>query len=273
MSSRKNLAAALGGTRPHSASGSESSDRPPKGGLVIGFKVAESDGERCLPGNDDDVEAVWWSDTPEDLADSPLRPVALDGPAQPSGRRDAEPRRALAAGSNEHRQRSAVDLDSLIVDTPVLGTLPDPAVSPKRLIHQEFGDHHRAGMPGRSEAGLRRRETLAAPCPAAFQHQPARARTHPHQESVGPPPLAPIRLKCPFHSVFRGWPPASHRAQANGNDRRSRKAVSNLTRLDLRLHRIASLDAVCYSAALPFDPRASPQSFPQLWKNLWKCRR
>ena len=204
MSSRRNLAAALGGIGPHPVSDSEPGDRPPKGGLVIGFKVAESDGERRPPGNDDDVEAVWWSDTPEDLADSPLRPVALDGPAEPSGRRDAEPRRSLAAGSNEQRQRSAVDLGSLVVDAPVLGTLPDPAVSPKRLIHQEFGDHHRAGMPGWSEAGLRRGEPLAASCPAAFQNQPARARTHPHQESVGPPPLAPIRLKCPFHFRLPG---------------------------------------------------------------------
>jgi len=94
--------------------------------------------------------------------DEPLGAVALNGPAEFSGRGNPQPRTRAVLGQQEHRHQSAMSARSTIVNFLELVTPPEATICAKAAVHWTAGrqDGHRARSCQREDT-LRRFRPLA----------------------------------------------------------------------------------------------------------------
>src|SRR5262245_9615303 len=79
-----------------------------EGRSVIGFKDGQAGVKQFTLGHDNDVETLSDLVTAKNLSNESLSPVALNGAAKLSCRRDSQPRHGTFAGQNEHSAVAAM---------------------------------------------------------------------------------------------------------------------------------------------------------------------
>src|SRR6185369_227261 len=142
-------------------------------------------------GNQDQVETGQRLEPAETLAQNAFRPVPGHRAADLARRREAQPAVRASVCRRHHQEKTSVEADSLPKCLPELRP-PD---------HPLGVAQPRAGRNRHSRSGPDPLPPLLTP---SLEDEAAALGAHPHQEAVGPLPLAVVRLEGPFHGCRLG---------------------------------------------------------------------
>src|SRR5260221_12686231 len=150
----------------------------------------------CAPenlglGDQYQVETGQGLELPEALAEKALGPIPGHGTSDLARGGQARPAVGPPVPRRHHHEQRPVEADSLPKGLAELGTPDDPL----------GGAQPRSGRRPHPGSGSDPLPPLLAP---PLEHEAAPLGAHAHEESVGPLPLAIVRLEGPFHGCWLG---------------------------------------------------------------------
>src|SRR5258706_2695620 len=150
----------------------------------------------CAPenlglGDQYQVETGQGLELPEALAEKALGPIPGHGSSDLARGGQAQPAVGPPVHRRHHHEQRPVEADSLPKGLAELGTPDDPL----------GGAQPRSGRRPHPGSGSDPLPPLLAP---PLEHEAAPLGAHAHEESVGPLPLAIVRLEGPFHGCWLG---------------------------------------------------------------------
>src|SRR5215213_4878456 len=146
-------------------------------------------------GDYDEIEPRQQLAVTEALSKQPFGTIAVDRPTHLARRRQPDPAEGPAVHGGDEDEERAVEPNPLAESLPEIGTPNEP------LGRAE----PRARWRGHPRSGPDPLAPLLAP---PLEHEAAALGAHPHEEAVGPLPLAVVGLEGPFHGS-RLWPRTS----------------------------------------------------------------